>query len=95
MKKYLFVAMLCLLSACSHGISGVYTDAMGVSRYTFEPGGKLTIEVMGVAQETTYERDGDSLKVALPQKGASITFTVQKDGTLQGPLGIRLEKADK
>lgn len=95
MKKYLLLAVVCLLAACSQGVNGVYADAMGVSRYTFESGGKLTIETMGIAQETTYERDGDQVKIALPQKGASITFTLEEDGSLQGPLGIRLEKTDK
>ncbi len=95
MKKYLLVAALCLLSACSHGISGVYADPMGITKYSFTSGGKVTIEAMGIAQETRYVRDGDTLKVALPQKGASLDFTVNKDGSLTGPLGIRLEKADK
>ena len=43
----------------------------------------------------TYVREGDTLKVALPQKGASLNFTINEDGSLGGPLGIRLEKADR
>ncbi|KRG87450.1 hypothetical protein ABB34_04855 [Stenotrophomonas daejeonensis] len=95
MRKYLLVAALCLLSACGHGIDGTYTDAMGVAKYTFTSGGKVTIEAMGISQETSYVREGDTLKVALPQKGASLDFTVGEDGALTGPLGIRLEKVGK
>ncbi len=96
MKKYRpVIAVLCLLSACSQGIKGVYADAMGVTRYSFTPGGTVTIEAMGISQETTYVREGDTLKVALPQKGASLNFTINEDGSLGGPLGIRLEKADR
>lgn len=96
MKKYLpIVVALCLLSACSQGIKGVYADAMGVTRYSFTSGGKVTIEAMGISQETTYVREGDTLKVALPQKGASLDFTINQDGSLGGPLGIRLEKTDR
>lgn len=95
MRKYLLAAALCLLSACSHGIDGTYTDAMGVTRYTFTSGGKVTIEAMGLSQETRYVREGDTLKVTLPQKGASLDFSVGEDGTLTGPLGIRLERVGK
>ena len=95
MRKYLLVAVLCLLSACSSGINGTYSDAMGVTKYTFSSGRKVTIEALGISQETSYVRDGDTVKVALPQKGASLDFTVGEDGALTGPLGIRLEKVGK
>jgi hypothetical protein len=95
MKKYLLVAALCLLSACSQGIKGDYADAMGVTRYSFASGGTVTITAMGISQETTYVRDGDTVKVALPQKGMSLDFTINADGSLSGPLGIRLERTDR
>jgi len=92
MKMYLLVAGLCLLSACSQGISGVYADPAGITRYRFTPAGKVTIEAMGMVQETTYVREGDTLKVALQREGASLDFTIGQDGSLQGPLGVRLRK---
>ncbi|MCL7713274.1 hypothetical protein [Stenotrophomonas mori] len=95
MKKYLFVALPCLLAACSPGVSGVYTDSMGVTRYHFAAAGTVRIEAMGIAQETTYVRDRDTLRVALPQKAHALEFTIGADGALTGPLGIRLEKADR
>lgn len=95
MRTYLLAAMLCLLPACGSGIDGTYSDAMGVARYTFASDGKVTIEAMGLAQETAYVRDGDTVKIALPQKGASLDFTVGKDGALTGPMGVRLEKVGK
>ncbi len=95
MRTYLLAVMLCLLSACGSGIDGTYSDAMGVARYTFASDGKVTIEAMGLAQETAYVRDGDTVKVTLPGKGTSLDFSVGKDGALTGPMGIRLEKAGK
>lgn len=95
MKKYLLLAMLLLLSACSRGIDGTYADGFGVTRYTFTSGGKVTIEAMGISQESTYVRDGDTLKVALPQKGTTLDFKVGQDGALTGPLGVRLEPVGK
>ena len=93
MKKWLAVALICLLSACSQGIKGVYSDEMGISRYTFQSGGELSIEVMGMRQESTYTRDGDSLKVTLPKGGVSLAFTINKDGSLTGPMGVRLNRS--
>ena len=95
MKKYLLAAAFLLLSACSHGISGVYADAMGVSRYSFKSDGNVTITVMGASHETRYVRDGDTLKVAVPETGVSLDFTIENDGSLRGPLGMRLHKVDE
>ena len=92
MKKWLAVGLICLLSACSQGIKGVYSDEMGITRYTFESSGELSIEVMGMRQESTYTREGDTLKVALPKGGVSLDFTINKDGSLTGPMGVRLNR---
>ncbi|MGV8961336.1 MAG: hypothetical protein ACOH1V_13305 [Stenotrophomonas sp.] len=92
MKKLLAIALLCLLSACSQGLNGVYRDDMGITRYTFQSDGKLDIELMGMQQHGTYTREGDALKIALPEHGAALVFTINKDGSLTGPMGVRLRK---
>ncbi|WP_305804651.1 hypothetical protein [Stenotrophomonas sp. YIM B06876] len=92
MKKLLAIALLCLLSACSQGIKGVYADDMGATRYTFQSDGRLGIEVMGVQQYASYTRDGDRLEIALAGHGASLGFTINPDGSLTGPMGVRLRK---
>lgn len=95
MKKLLGVALLCLLSACSQGLSGTYADSMDVTRYVFQSDGTVTVEAMGLSQTMRYERDGTSLKMQLPQEGAALDFTINDDGSLQGPMGIRLDKVQE
>ena len=93
MKKLLIVALATLLAACSQGLSGTWDDGMGMVRYTFESDGKVTVEMLGKAQQTRYTRDGNMLKVAVPGTEAeSVDFTINEDGSLQGPMGVRLHK---
>ena len=96
MKKFLIVALATLLAACSQGLSGTWDDGMGMVRYTFESDGKVTVEMLGKAQQTRYSRDGSTLKVAVPGSQAeSVDFTIKEDGSLQGPMGVRLIKRGK
>ncbi|WP_145974306.1 hypothetical protein [Stenotrophomonas pictorum] len=95
MKKLFGVALLCLLSACSQGLNGTYGDQLGITRYAFQSNGEVTVEAMGVSQKMSYERDGQSLKVQLPQGNAQLNFTIKEDGSLEGPMGIVLEKVEE
>lgn len=93
MKKLLIVALVTLLAACNQGLSGTWGDGMGMVSYTFASDGKVTVEMLGKTQQTSYTRDGDTLKVAVPGSAAeSVDFTVNEDGSLQGPMGVRLHK---
>ena len=96
MKKLLIVALATLLAACSQGLSGTWNDGLGMVSYTFESDGKVTVEMLGKAQQTRYTRDGNTVKVAAPGAEAeSVDFTVNEDGSLQGPMGVRLHKQTK
>lgn len=96
MKNLLIVALATLLTACSQGLSGTWNDDVGMLSYTFDSDGKVTVEMPGKSQQTHYTRDGNMLKVAVPGAEAeSVDFTINEDGSLQGPMGVRLHKQEK
>ncbi len=93
MKKLLIVVLLALLAGCGRGLEGTYSDQLGMARYTFADDGKVTVEVLGSSAQATYTRDKERVLLAVPDAAAPLEFTVQEDGSLLGPLGVRLEKA--
>lgn len=96
MRKLLIVALLALLAACSQGLSGTWSDGMGMLSYTFASDGKVTVQTLGKSQQSHYTREGDKLKVDAPDStGEALEFTVNEDGSLQGPMGVRLYKQKK
>ncbi|MNM88265.1 hypothetical protein D3C81_1004730 [compost metagenome] len=93
MRKWLIVALVMLLAACNQGPRGTYSDSAQLLRYTFEADGKASVSVLGQVQQALYVRDGDTVTVRVPgSDGAPVAFTVNKDGSLQGPMGVRLEQ---
>ena len=90
MNKLAAIFLVLLLSACSSGLDGTYSDKMGMVSYTFEPKGKVVIEIFGIATEVAYELDGEKLKISTPQ-GNQI-MTVKDKKTIIGPMGMTLEK---
>lgn len=90
MKKFLLVCLLALLAACGARLEGTYTDPTGIAKYDFQSGGKVYVSFVGVTTEQKYEIDGKHVKILLPS-GTQI-FTLQDDGSLEGPLGIKLKK---
>ncbi len=96
MKKIVVLVLVLLLAACSNGLSGTYADSMGMIQYTFDKKGTVTVEMLGKSQQTTYVREKDLLKVKVPGTASeAVDFTINEDGSLQGPMGVRLEKQDK
>lgn len=92
MRKLLVVALVMLLAACSQGPRGTYSDSAQLLRYTFEADGKASVSVLGQVQQARYVREGDTVTVHVPgSEGAAVAFTVNEDGSLQGPMGMRLE----
>lgn len=83
-----------LLAACGGGLSGTYSDSEDITSYTFEPGGKVEVSAMGSAMEMHYEVDGNKVKVGLSgnPNGPVQVLTIQPDGSISGPMGIRLTK---
>ncbi len=98
-EGHLYVVALILLTAAACGrskIVGTYCDGYGTECYTFRPNGTVLISEMGMgtaAVELKYEVDGDKVRILLaPQGGASLALTMLKDGSIQGPEGIKLTK---
>lgn len=81
-----------LLAACGgSGLDGTYSDPTGVASYTFEPGGKVEVSVMGATTEMHYEVDGQKVKIG-PEGGPAQVMTILKDGSISGPMGVKLTK---
>ena len=80
-----------LLTACSGGLNGTYSDPMGITSYTFQPNGKVEMNAMGATMELKYEVDGNKVKFVLPG-GAAQVLTINPDGSISGPSGIKLTK---
>ena len=81
------------IAACGSGIEGSYADSLGVSRYTFNSNGKMLMSTMGTEVELKYEVDGDKIKLQAPQ--GTLVLTLLKDGSIQGPMGMKLIRQDK
>lgn len=86
-----FTFISCLfLSACGSGVEGTYSDEQGIIEYTFKSDGKVHFSTMGVETELTYKVDGDKVKIISPLGNQILTLV--DDGSLKGPMGIKLIK---
>lgn len=90
MKKSLVVFCAIFLAACGQSLSGTYADSSGVVEYKFESGGKVTTKTMGMEAELKYELDGKKVKFLTP--GGALVYTLQDDGSMAGPMGLKLIK---
>lgn len=94
MKTIICVFLLAWLSACGQKLSGTYTDKYGVVEMTFSSSDKLRWNTMGFQTELDYTVEGDDIKVQNPQGGATLIFTLNKDGSISG-MGSTLRKKEK
>ena len=83
MKKWLAAVLAVLLSACSSGLDGTYTD--GMSSYTFKPSGKVSMKTMGVETEMDYKVEDGKVKIGSAQ--GALVMTILEDGSISGPMG--------
>ena len=90
MKKFLTLSACLLLSACGSPVEGTYSDQMGVTNYTFKGKDKVYMSVMGTETELKYSVDDNKVKIEGPQ--GNMIFTLNEDGSLQGPMGMKLTK---
>lgn len=89
-RRVLLVTLSVWLVACSSGIEGTYEDPTGLTRYTFQADGKVRMGMLGTEVEMTYEKEGNEIKVGTPQ--GRVVMTLQEDGTIQGPMGVKLTR---
>jgi len=91
MKARLFIGgCLLLLVACGSPVDGTYSDAMGLTSYTFKDGDKVYVSAMGAETELKYSVEDDKIRIESPQ--GNLILTLNEDGSLQGPMGMTLTK---
>lgn len=89
-KKLLLALILALLAACGAKLEGTYADPSGIAKYDFQSSGKVYVSLLGVTTEQKYEIDGKQVRILL--SGGTLILTMQEDGSLEGPAGIKLKK---
>lgn len=92
LAKGLLLSMTLLLSACGSGLSGEYSDEMGMMKYEFESDGKVYMTTMGMKVAGEYEIDDGNVIVKGPH--GNLVFE-RKDDTLIGPMGLTLSKREE
>jgi hypothetical protein len=93
MKKLSVAVLAIFLSACGSGLDGTYTDSTGIASYTFKSGGKVAMSTMGIETEMQYKVEDGKVKIGSPQ--GSLVMTILEDGSIQGPMGMKLTKQKK
>jgi outer membrane lipopolysaccharide assembly protein LptE/RlpB len=93
MKLMLFLVAALLLSACGSKLDGTYADEKEMINVTFKSNGKVSQSAMGMETEMNYEVEGNKIKILMPQ--GAIVWTLQDDGSILGPVGIKLTKRKK
>jgi hypothetical protein len=78
------------LAACGAKMEGSYADPAGLTKYEFEPSGKVYLSVLGVRSEAKYEVDGKHIKIT--GGAADMILTRQEGGSLEGPLGVKFRR---
>ncbi len=86
-RFWLVLSSAVLVSACSDGLRGTYSDPAGVTSYDFHDDGRVDISVLGVTVQGNYEINKDRVLVTAPQ--GTVVF-VRTDNGLEGPMGLRL-----
>jgi hypothetical protein len=90
-RSLLLLSTLLLASACSQGVSGLYTDMTGVTQYEFRDDGKVYISVFGATVSGRYEVESDRVLITTPQ---GTVVLLRKDGRLEGPMGLELARVE-
>lgn len=88
--RFLLIACV-LLSACGSPVEGTYSDAMGLTSYTFKDDGKVYVSTMGTETELSYSVEDDKVTIGGPD--TNVVLTLKDDGTLEGPLGMTLSRS--
>ena len=67
-------------------------DENGVLSYTFKSG-KVIQSTLGMKSEMDYKVEDGKVKIGPPQ--GAMVMTILKDGSIEGPMGIKLIKQKK
>lgn len=81
-------ALILLISGCSSGPRGVYSDANGAVILELRSGGNANFTFMGDVENCTYDSSGKQLTLTCKGSPAPVTvFNIHDDGSLTGPPG--------
>jgi hypothetical protein len=92
MKITITAGLMLLLTACSSGLSGQYSDNSGIMQYDFRSDGKVYVTTLGIQSAGEYEIDDD--KLIIRGNNGNMVFQIKEDDTLIGPMGLVLSKTE-
>jgi hypothetical protein len=94
-KRILFAAVIAAsiaITGCGNNLSGKYEAEGGMMSVEFK-GSKAYLTALGTTTESEYEVNGDKVTFKNGgEKGGNLVMTIEKDGSLSGPLGMKLKK---
>jgi hypothetical protein len=76
-----------MLTGCTSGPSGTYSDANGAVLLELKSGGKANITFMGEVADCSYSTSSNQLTLDCKPPAGKIPFTIHDDGSLTGPPG--------
>ena len=83
-----------VLGACAQPPRGAWTDEAGAGRYVFGDDGQVSISLAGAQHQGRYTRQDERVRIELAT-GSVLEFQLQDDGSLLGPMGVRLRPVDE
>jgi hypothetical protein len=82
------MAIVCIslagCSSCNTGVEGKYQDESHLITLELGPGGKGSIALGAMSSPATYTVSGNNITV-VDEQGAKTVFTLNPDGSLNGP----------
>jgi hypothetical protein len=85
MGLVLSVSSLAIVTGCSSGPTGSYTDAAGAVILELRSGGDARFTFSGSVAECQYTSDKASLALTCKGDVKPVVFTIHDDGSLTGP----------
>src|SRR5437879_589691 len=80
------------IAGCDKGPSGVYKAEGPVPASIEFKSGKAIFSMMGQSRESEYTVSGDKINVAKDPDGKPVTLTLNSDGSITGPGGLKFVK---
>jgi hypothetical protein len=92
----IFLTGVSLAAGCGSNLEGKYRDAEGAVTLQLKDG-KANLNYGGLQLDATYTVDGDkiSLRPTGGEAAQAMVFTVNKDGSIDGPPGTNITKLKK
>jgi hypothetical protein len=88
------IMMFGLISCSKTTFEGTYEAAGGRQEFYFNASGYVTQSLAGnIVAEYKFEKNGDEIKIYMNENTAQV-FTLQENGVLIGPGGIKLRPLD-